>query len=440
MKAEKKIACRACGGVLTNLLNLGDLYVSDFPSTYDESLPKAPLRLARCNLCLLVQLTHTYSREALYRQYWYKSGVNEGMVKHLRGIVDSICEKVTLEAGDVVVDVGANDGTLLARYLEKYATAADGGPTLVAYEPAENLHVELLDRLQGRHGRLYPTFFPPEASDMREAPGSVKVLTSVAMFYDLDDPMAFAREVKRVLHPRGVWVMEAHYLPSMLKTNGVDAICHEHLTYWSLTSFCWLLDQVGLQVLDFELNSANGGSARYWVTHKAGRVAVEPAALGRVRAAAAKEQELRLDTNLPFLEFEERLRKLKQALATFLLQTLLEKLTVDVYGASTKGNTLLQYFELGTRSGLRYAIERSREKLGRFTVGSWLPIISEEVGREDPAKVWVCPIWHFRDGVLEREKAFLEGGGKILFPLPWPTVVEQVRAGKGEMLVERRLY
>lgn len=448
-----RTTCRACDGALTNLWDLGDLYVSNFPKDEKEDCYKDPLVLARCNQCLLVQLADTFPREKLYEHYWYRSGVNESMVAHLEGIAAKAAEMTAVGPGETVIDIGANDGTLLGLY-----------PTYLvrlAFEPARNLHPELLLKCNAIAGG----FFPEDARVY--PPRQAKIITSIAMFYDLEDPGAFAAEVKRLLHPEGVWVCEMHYLPQMLETNGFDAICHEHLTYWSFTSFNRLLAKYGLQVIDVDLNTVNGGSACYYITHQEGRVAVEPGAFRRIQELQAVEELLGLDTNTPYLEFIKRCYEIRAKIRKFFLQALLANLTVDVYGASTKGNTLLQWVGVD-QSQVRWAIERSKEKHGRMTVGTWIQIVGEEEGRGRPlptfgyapsrdlavthpvdvvraADVWLCPIWHFKDSVLRREREFLERGGKILFPLPEPVMVEFVRdqgcsgVKAGGMMIQRPL-
>lgn len=411
-------SCRACQGLITPLMDLGNLYVSDFPATRDEDLPRAPLKLMRCNSCLLIQLSHTYPREKLYRRYWYRSNVNPQMVNHLRGIVERAKEMVQLQYLDQVIDIGANDGTLLSFLGVDYCR--------IAYEPAENLWPELQ-----RHCMvLYPTFFPASREDHHRITGDEvglggKLIFSIACFYDLDSPADFVKEVKRLLHPQGLWICEMHYLPLMLETLGVDAICHEHLTYWSFTSFARLLQKYKLQIIDFETNPTNGGSGRYYITHLEGsEIPVEEGAVKRVRNAALRESNLGLDTNDPYFFFEENANAAKRALRTAILSCVISGKVIDVYGASTKGNSLLQWCGIDNHQ-VRQAIERDPSKWGRLTVGSWIPIVSEEQGRRKPADVWLCPIWHFKGGILEREKDFLAKGGKIIFPLPWPTVVDK---------------
>lgn len=402
--------CRICHTTLVEVFSLGDCWVSDFPKAADTDLLRAPLRLAYCPTCTLVQLTHTVPREHLYRTYWYRSGINETMREELTTVVRRASAFVQLAPGHLVVDIGANDGTLLSNYPE--------GVVRVAYEPATNLY----ELLRPHADVLVSDFFPPSRPELPV--GSAKIITSIAMFYDLDDPLAFCHEIKRILHPDGVWIIQLQDLRQMLLATAVDNICHEHLEYYSLYSLARTLDHNGLYVVHVEHTPINGGSLRVYVQHRDPKRVASPQVveqidaedqmgLLRVRRAYAAWQE--------FGDRAGRIREQLQTLCAGASRT--PSGLIALYGASTKGNTLLQWLGL-THDDIRYAIERDPRKVGRYVGATGIPIVAEATARETETNLdWLVPIWQFRDAVVRREQAHLDRGGRLIFPLPAPEVV-----------------
>jgi len=244
-RCMKHEVCRIGGGKLIDVLDLGDIYLNDFLAPGDSPPEAYPLTLCYSPESELVQLRHTVDPELMYRRYWYNSGTNESMVRHLREIVSRILENVSLKHGDIVVDIGCNDGTLLAAYPKGLGLQTFG------FDPAENL---------SPHATWFVNdFFTSRAYNLASLPRT-KVVTSIAMFYDIEKPVEFACDVNQILHDEGLWVLEMHYLPKMLEHAEVDAICHEHLMYYSLKSLSYVLHQAGFEVVDVELNNTNGGS------------------------------------------------------------------------------------------------------------------------------------------------------------------------------------
>lgn len=419
----ERSTCRACGGSWAELWNLGTLRLNDFPRSMDarERHPAVPLQLCRCHPCGLIQLRHTTPPEWMFREhYWYRSGINQAMVKHLQDVVDKARELVPVGAGDVVMDIGANDGTLLSNF---GWDRGKGTPFRIGFEPAPNLQSKLR-----RHAELpVCDFFPqPQFQHLKsfytKPESKPKIITSVAMFYDLEDPNAFVSEIARLLHPEGIWVNQLAYLPAMLRNGAWDGICHEHLCYYSLRTLQPLYLAHGLQVLDVEEVPVNEGSIRVYATHRDGKVPIGWDAVKRVRAMAAAEEALHLhDTNEPYFDLQVRAEKLKHSVRNFMLGTVLKGEKVDILGASTKGNTFLQYVGLGPQL-IRRAIDRSDEKSGRFTVNG-VPIVSEEEGRKDPAPWLLCLIWAFKDSIIERERGKWPAGTKLVFAMPELEVV-----------------
>lgn len=412
MQVTQRNSCRACFGDTIEVFSLGPQYVSEFPKYRNPTHPKVPLALRRCHACGLIQLGHTAPREWLYNEYWYRSGGTPSMVAALKDVVIGALRFCQVTPRDTVIDIGANDGTLLAQYVQ---VGLPMPPIRVAYEPAKNLRDEC-----GKHAEvMIGDYFPQEVgSDLRPVEGSAKIITSIAMFYDLENPNEFVGEIKRLLHPNGIWVVQMTDLVSMLETNGFDNIAHEHLEFYSLNSFSNLINKHQLIVLDVEKNMVNGGSLRFYVGHRTPDMTIEPAALRRIHAQSQKEYDLHLhDRNEPYLEFGARVQSARQEFKKFLLSAVLKGgVTIDLMAASTKGSVLQQYYGLDP-SHIRQAIERDPMKVGRFTV-TGIPIVSEEQGRQDPANVLVCGAWQHLDQIIEREQGKWPAGTLLVAPLP----------------------
>ena len=395
--------CRSCGsGRLQSVLDLGNLYVSNFADVPDSGRwPRVPLDLLLCEECGLAQLRHTTPAEWLYTHYWYKSGISATMRAALGDIASKAAHFAGLQAGDSVLDIGCNDGTLLRSY-------SYDGVRRVGFEPAENLACEAAAGTD----RIVPDFF----SARPVAGEQFRIVTSIAMFYDLEDPSAFVADVAGILLEEGVWVIEMHYLPMVLECNAFDAICHEHLEYYSLSSLEPLLARHGLLVADVETNDVNGGSFRVYVVHRNSPAASVPARRERVDAMRAREQTAGLRSPSVYQEFGARVRQIGAKLREWLGNERRHGQEISAYGASTKGNTLLQVFGLD-HTVIRSAAERNPEKWGKYTVGTWIPIVSEAEARAHADNFLVLP-WHFMDEIQIREHDFLARGGKLVAPLP----------------------
>lgn len=382
--------CRACDSSrLEEVLDLGVHAISDFVE--DGSEPdRAPLVLVRCVDCTLVQLLHTVPRERLYSRYWYRSSTNESMVAALKDVVDDAASHVQLRRGDVWLDIGANDGTLL-----RQVKSLNPDVVRMGFEPAQNL----FDEASEGGNVILPGFFPPGYGVVQQA----KVITSIAMFYDLDDPNGFVAAVRKWLHPDGAWVIQMSTLGQMIDQNAFDNICHEHLEYYSLGSLQNLLLRHDLRIAAFSANQVNGGSIRVIVKHGALHAPwSEFPLVGSQRDVAT---------------FAARVRGLKAETQHLLHRLRREGRSVLGYGASTKGNTLLQYYEI-TPDILPAIADRNPDKWGRRTAGTGIPIISEEEMRGRRPDYLLALPWHFMSSFSRRERAFLERGGRFIVPLP----------------------
>lgn len=405
--------CRLNGDPLIEVIDLGDLYVSDF---VDD-----PQNGTRCSLKLgigptsgVVQLFETFPQEEIYRHYWYRSGINEAMRAELGDIVASAQRYVRVEPGDVVLDIGCNDGTLLSFW--------DKSLFRVGIDPSRNLALHSREHAS----EVVVDFFTKDAF-AGASKKRAKVITSIAMFYDLEDPHTFVEDIRQCLDERGLWVLQMSYTPLMLDQNAFDNILAEHLEYYTLAVIKKLFAEHGLRIVDVELNDTNSGSCRLYVTHENNHqldlpVFTEMIGQFRVDSLLTHEASLGLETAAPYLAFMERVRANRDRTVELLKQLAAEGKRVVGYGASTKGNVLLQYYGI-TPELLPCIAERSEEKVGKKTVGTGIPIISEDEMRAmKPDYLFVLP-WHFVKAFERREQALLEAGAQMIVPLPNLTLI-----------------
>lgn len=403
-------SCRSCGHACDPILRLGNLAISTFPTIASADLPRAPLDLLQCLHCGLVQLGHTVPAATLFRdQYWYRSGINETMVAELGDVVDHAFRYALVLRGQVVMDVGANDGTLLSRY-----AFHDRHLQRVAVEPSQTFATEL-----GAHAEVVVRSFFPDPDLVAAFRGRVAILTSIACVYASDTPHDFCEAVRELLAPDGVWIVQFQDLAQMLGATAVDNLCHEHLCYYSLGSFGRIARQHGLEIVDAARRTINGGSLRLTLRHQQPLLRVSPSVGDLTKAEDGCEAWETLET------FAWRVGQVTAQIQGAVEAAKARGWTIDLYGASTKGNTLLQVCGLGP-DRLRQAWERSIAKWGRYTV-TGIPIVRETQGRQDPPDLLLPLIWQFKDAILQREADYLASGGQILFPLP---VVEGVAVAR----------
>jgi hypothetical protein len=419
MKIKEIKNCRICGNPdLISILNLGVQALSGrFPSEDEPEPPKAPLELVKCNntknsnACGLLQLKHSVSPEEMYlHKYGYRSGINQTMSMHLKGIVQHVQEIVDLHTDDVVLDIGSNDATLLKYYNYKTQRLRKIGidPTGEQFLEYYTKDIELISDYFNSSN--YSSVCPDKQA---------KVVTSIAMFYDLEAPMNFVEDIKKILHPEGIWVLEQSYMPTMLKMNSFDTICHEHLEYYSLKQIDWMLRKNDLRIFDVEFNDINGGSFRVYACHNNSVFKSNQKKIGQV---FSDEEILKLDSELPYKEFNESVFCIKDELYNFLTGEKAKGKSIYIYGASTKGNVLLQFCNID-HTLITAAAERNPEKWGRRTPITNIPIISEEEARKAKPDYFLVLPWHFRQEFIEREVDFLASGGKFIFPLPEMRVI-----------------
>jgi len=410
MKIKKINKCRICGN--TELIPIADFGVQYLTGVFPhqnvaDTLTKGPLRLVKCHggeeNCELLQLEHSYDLDEMYGEnYGYRSGLNASMVRHLNGKVASILDRVSLNHGDLVVDIGSNDGTTLAAYPNHLQ--------LVGIDPTG----EKFRKHYAKHIELIPNLFSSNLLD-RAIPGKkAKVVTSFAMFYDLEDPVDFAQQVSSVLEPNeGIWVFEQSYMPLMLERTAYDTVCHEHLEYYGLKQIVWLANKVGLEIVDVELNDVNGGSFSVVAAHRGSKY-LDVNANAIVARILATEKAAGLSILEPYKAFSRRSEESRRSLQDFVAQVSLDGKRICGIGASTKGNVILQFCGFNA-SEIAVIGDVNADKYGALTPGTWIPIKEEaRVLAGNPDYLLVLP-WHFKDFFV---KSPIFKGRNLVFPLP----------------------
>ncbi|MBF0296021.1 MAG: class I SAM-dependent methyltransferase [Magnetococcales bacterium] len=420
--AQAVSQCRMCGSThLTPILSLGRMAMTGiFPKNVREFVPFEPLELLKCEEsvaaqgCGLLQLAHNFDVNVMYgANYGYRSGLNGSMVRHLHELVAEIGRRIPLARNDLILDIGSNDGTLLSAYpSETVRLGMDPtGIKFAKYYPSD-VH-------------LIPDFFSAQRFRQEYGQRKARVITAIAMFYDLPAPLTFMREIRECLADDGLWVIEMSHMPTMLERLAYDTICHEHLEYYGLRQIHWLAQRSGFRILHASLNEANGGSLRVFMTPEESPVAGED---GTLHALLEREQQAGLDGLHPYRLFADRVRDHRERLrATLDAQRQADRLILG-YGASTKGNVLLQYCGLTSRE-LPMIADVNEDKHGCVTPGTHIPIVAEADAKAlHPDGFLILP-WHFRPFILQREAAFLRQGGRFILPLP---AIEEVCASSPE--------
>jgi SAM-dependent methyltransferase len=405
-------ACRICGNAnLVQVLDLGEQHLTGvFPSLTSPRPSRGPIQLVKCvgddpgTYCGLVQMRHSFAPDLMYGEtYGYRSGLNRSMVDHLRRKATALQQLVPLGPNDLVLDIGSNDGTSLACY-------PAGGPTLVGLDPSARKFA----KYYRGDIELIVDFFSAETFRKFYGARKARIVSSIAMFYDLEQPQAFVDDVASILADDGVWHLEQSYLPAMLRTNSYDTVCHEHIEYYGLRQLDWMMRRSRLRIIDAEINGTNGGSFAVTVAKERSAIPANSAGIDRL---LADEIALGLDTVRPFHDFWQRVLRTRQELLAFFDGVRRERKTVLGYGASTKGNVLLQFCDI-TPDLLPCIAEINEDKFGCFTPGSLIPIVPEQQAREMRPDYFLVLPWHFRDAIIAREAEFRARGGKLVFPLP----------------------
>lgn len=406
MLYKEHTSCRLCAEPLKTILDLGTMYLSTFTKNVDNLPDQVPMVLTECEGCGLIQLKHTVDSDFMYSEYWYQSGLNKSMVNALRDVTRSVEKYIQLN--DIVVDIGANDGTLLRQYTGDVQDKAE----LVAFEPCD-----LADKAIDACDTLFPTYFAAAPYLTQYKPNSAKVITSIAMFYDVEKPHVFIDDIKTVMTQDGVWVVQMMDLVSMLQTSDFANMCHEHVIYYTLRDLVNILKPHGMEVFDVEYNKVNGSSVRAYICNKG-----EHQIMPRVSKALKAEDDYLTDRDEVFSRFSEYVQTVKQSLRRFVDEVKSAGQTIAVFGASTKGNTILQYCGL-TSDDIDHAAEVNPDKFGLYTVGTNIPIIDQKESLAKSPDFYLVLPWGFIDNFIDNHQDYLKSGGKFVVPLPIPSVI-----------------
>ncbi len=409
--------CRVCGSPdLTPVIDLGEQYLQGSFVKPDKEMPserKIPVTLFRCDptrdekACGLLQMGHSVPPEVLYSAYWYRSGTNNTMRSHLQNIAQQATSMIGKPSARVL-DIGCNDGTLLNFYPKTYEK--------YGIDPSD------IARDIGGDITVVQDIFPSEELTKKMNGHQCDIVTSIAMFYDLESPIEFVRAIKKVLAAEGIWVFEMSYMPTMLRMNSYDTICHEHLEYYSLAIIEYIMKMAGMRIMNAELNNINGGSLRCYAVHAGNFTYKNDQYTQNIKKLRQDEFDMELDNNKPYKNFQDRINLHKEELSGLLRKLKKGGKKIHIYGASTKGNTILQWCGIDQRI-IDYAAERSPEKYGAFTLGTDIPIISEAESRAMRPDYYLVLPWHFKEEFVEREKEMLDKGVKFIFPLPTIEVI-----------------
>ena len=398
--------CRASqSSNLIPVLSLGEQFLTGvFPSQKEDPITKGPLDLVWCPDSDLLQLKQSYSLSEMYGDnYGYRSGLNISMVQHLQNKIKHLEKLVPLSSGDLVIDIGSNDATALQAYKNKGILRVGIDPVGKKFEKYYTNGIELI-----------PEFFQSSIFQRKFTGKKAKIVTSIAMFYDIEDPKEFVTTIEETLDDNGIWHFEQSYMPAMLRTNAYDTICHEHLEYYSLGTVKKILDDCGLKILDVQFNDVNGGSfavtaAKRRSNFKANETIIDWLLL--------QEDRMDLNTPRPYRQFEERVFEHRINLISLIKSLTADGKRIFGYGASTKGNVLLQFCGF-TEKDIPYIAEVNQDKFGCYTPGTLIPIISEQEARKmNPDYFMILP-WHFKNVILAKEQNFISRGGKFIIPLP----------------------
>ena len=390
---------------LIPVLSLGEQYLTGvFPSERKDFISKGPLDLVWCPDSGLLQLKQSYSFSEMYGDnYGYRSGLNTSMVQHLQNKIGHLEKLVSLSSGDLVIDIGSNDATSLQSYSNQGLIRVGIDPVGKKFKKYYTKGIELI-----------PEFFPSSTFQRRFAAKKPKIITSIAMFYDLENPKEFVTNVEKTLDDDGIWHFEQSYMPAMLRTNAYDTICHEHLEYYSLETVKNILDDCGLKILDVQFNDVNGGSFAVTAAKQRSNFKVNETIIDWL---LLQEDRMGLNTPAPYRKFEERVFEHRINLISLIKSLNLDGKRIFGYGASTKGNVLLQFCGF-TENDIPYIAEVNEEKFGCYTPGTFIPIIPEQEAKAMKPDYFLLLPWHFKNSIIAKEREFLSKGGKFIIPLP----------------------
>ena len=402
--------CRSCGSKrLTKVISIGPTIIPNYSKK--EKDIKIPLDLVLCKNCKLLQLKQTTNPRLLWNDnYGYQSGMNKSMTEEIKDIVKEIERIVKLKSGDVVLDIGCNDGTLLNFYKNKNIHRFGFDPSGNVLEIAK----EKLKKYGTKNITLIKDFFAKEIF-FKRSKQKAKVITAIAMFYDLDNPNKFVKDVYDCLDENGILVIQQNYLLKMIENNAIDNIVHEHLTYYSFTTLKKILDRHNLETFDIQFNNVNGGSFRTFIRKKYSNIGNNRYKIKNLENILKKEEEITKTSS--YKKFVERTTKNLNKLREFLERETKKGKKIYIYGASTRGHTIISFLKLDNTL-IGAAVDKNPFKWGKKISNTNIPIISEKQARKEKPDYFLALPWYFKNEFIEREKDFIKRGGKFIFPLP----------------------
>lgn len=404
---KKIIECRNCKKLnFYSLFSLGSLaYTGKFTKKIKQKIPREKISLVMCKHCSLVQLDRNFNPKYLYASdYGYRSGLNQTMTNHLKLIVKDLSHKSGLKKNDFVLDIASNDGTLLNSYTVKGVKKVGIDPLINKYKIFyKDIDYQISD------------FFSLKKINYLKIKKKFKIITTISMFYDLDDPNKFLNEVSQILdQKRGIFLLEHADLLSIIQKNLFDTICHEHLEYYSTKVINKMLLQNNLKIFDIERNNINGGSVRYYISSIYSDYKTQHKKISDI---IEEENRAGLEKIETYKFFYKKIIKIKNKLLHLLKKLNHKGKKVFGYGASTKGNVLLQFFKISNKM-IKHISDRNHEKNNCYTPGTKIPIFKEEISRKLMPDYYLVLPWHFKEEILRREKKLRQLGTKFIFPLP----------------------
>jgi hypothetical protein len=403
---SKIFNCRSCSSKkIVSLFSLGTLYFTGFFLKNRKSkAPKGKLTIVICLNCKLVQLDRNFSLKFMYgSNYGYRTGLNKSMVDHIKLKAEYLNKNFMLKKKMIILDIGSNDGTLLNFFKNKNYTLIGVDPTIAKFK-----------KFYDRSVNLIPNFFSKEIFKKRFLNKKVDVVTSIAMFYDLTKPDIFVKDIYEILDDNGIWHFEVSYLPLMLKTFSFDTICHEHLEYYSLKSLKYILDKNDMKIIDIKFNNVNGGSIALTVSKKQ---AIFKEKKIKIQKVLKKEKKLKIYNISTYKIFFNKINLIKENTLKYLDYLKKQKKIIAGYGASTKGNVFLQYFNINSKY-LNFIFDVNKDKKNHYTPGTIIKIIPEINKIMSKVDYFLVMPWHFRKFIISKEKKLIKLGKKFIFILP----------------------
>ena len=400
--------CRNCGNnKLISLFSLGKLsYSGKFPKTLKTNISKEEISLIMCSSCKLVQLNKNFNPKYLYgKDYGYRSGINKTMTEHLTNTAHILSKKAKLKSNEYVLDIASNDGTLLNSYKTKNIVKVGIDPIIKKFS-----------KFYKSNSYQIGNFFSYNSiKNKKKIKNKFKIITALSVFYDLKNPNKFLNDVNKLIDKnKGIFLLEFADLLSIMKYKLFDTICHEHIEYYSAKIVIQMLKKNNLKVFDIHKNDINGGSVRFFICSNLANYKINKR---NINNYLNDEKRYKLEKKNSFINFFKSVSKLKIKTNNLLKRIRSKNKIIHGYGASTKGNILLQYFGINTDQ-VSYIADRNPEKDGLYSPGTKIKIISEKKSRNLKPDYYLVLPWHFKKEIIKREKKIIKKGTKFIFPLP----------------------